>query len=896
MSKLHLRIPVRWPILALLAAALATAVAVPLIGPGRVAEAVTVDGISPVSGEAGEQFTPAVVDLALSQQVYVAYASRDGDQATAIYGRKSFDNGSNWQDEQLVTTGQDDSDFPGFHSRGVFRPDLARETGGDLWLVYSQFFGSDDNPEDTGFSLVHFETGTSAAGDWSGADGDSVASAGAPGHNFNPAVVRASQDRIIVAWLNQDVDDNRSLLYRYTDDFGVNWEPSAGHLRLDDTPGISNVRHVDLAADNGNGVAAAFWACRDSDGVCGTFVRKSDDNGATWSLPALVAENGTQPSIAAEDFSWKLTYTLRECPDLPFLGYCQYNIYERPSGEGVFWGSPIKLTTFEGEDRNSSVAVGIQFDRFVAWQSDRRANSDFVSQPTIWFTSNLAPIDSNPPPAVPRLENLPAPSPMVGDDVRIMARVAMLMPAPPATPTAPVLMWTMNGVDMPDVEMESAGEGIWRAGIGPFERAGDEIGYRVMVEDVNGSMTSHERGFAVQPRFNKTSNVLLVIDDHNEDRAEGRTGFYWSALASAGVRHDVWDASRLGPPRPEVLHWYTHGAVVWSAAHDDSWLWDHPIDADPARAALGSYLDHGGSLVISGQQIAETLADRDPDWLMTYLRVSFGAGSPVNRVLGEGAIEGIEAALEGDESANNSYSLDEILPAPGAGPIFRYGTSAAPSDTIADVWQRMGQRRVAFLAFNFEAIDGADIRNEVMRRLIHWANPTCNGWASTIDGTGGPDTLIGTDERDVIIGYGSKDRIWGRGGDDVICGMGGDDVVSAGDGNDWVGGGNGSDRISGGQGSDAINGGRGADLVLGGDGADVISGDRGNDQIAGGGGDDYISGGPGADHLLGDDGDDIIEGGRGADWIDCGDGSDIGDGGPGNDASADSCELQASIP
>lgn len=63
-------------------------------------------------------------------------------------------------------------------------------------------------------------------------------------------------------------------------------------------------------------------------------------------------------------------------------------------------------------------------------------------------------------------------------------------------------------------------------------------------------------------------------------------------MGAAGVRHDVWDASRLGLPRRDVLHAYTHGAVVWTAAHWESWLWNHPVDADPARAALGSYLDH----------------------------------------------------------------------------------------------------------------------------------------------------------------------------------------------------------------------------------------------------------------------------------------------------------------
>ncbi len=769
-----------------------------------------------------------------------------------------------------------------------------------LWLVYEQNFHGDGFE----FSRIYYETGTADGMTWSGANQDSDVSA-TPGYNSNPAVVRASQDRIIVAYENKQQTEEgiHQLVYRYTDDAGNTWQPAADPFfgRLDDVAGFHDARQPDLAADAGNNVIAVFQGCRETSGehVCGIFTRQSTDNGATWADAVVVHDEGHDPSIdAATTGQWVMSWTQDVCPNVEPLGYCEGNIWYRVSGEGVFWSVPIQWTNFHGQDRSSSVAILIAGGFVMAWESERRRGTvepflnTWFQVPTIWFTNQLAPVDENPPPAVPRMEHLPAPNPMVGDHARVLARVVRV--ATNTTPTPPLLRWRRDRVLQPEIPMEPRPDGTWVARLPAFERAGVEVRYNVRVKDHLGKEGwSRSAGFSTQPRHVKRADVLLVVDSNREEEVRHIGQFYGEALRSAGVRFDFWDTSRLGAPRERVLRHYTHGAVVWAVPGYENWLWHHPIDNSLARRALASYLDHGGSLFMSGQQIAQHFVDRDPDWLRRYLRVAqLAHTNAFNEIIGVGPMDGIAALLYGGDGADNSYDPDAIVLGLGAEEIFIYGTTTADSHGTAALRYGRGQSRVVFFGFNFESMDNAGIRHDVMLRVMDWVNPTCNGKATTRDGTHGDDVIFGTEHDDVIVTYEGYDRVWGLGGNDTICGGPNTDVIVGGEGNDWIAGFQGYDLISGGPGTDIINGGGGTDLIMGGDGADVIDGWFGNDQISGGPGNDFLHGGDGNDTLLGGDGDDIINGGIGNDIIDCGPGSDIGFGGLGaGTATLTGCEL-----
>ena len=335
-----------------------------------------------------------------------------------------------------------------------------------------------------------------------------------------------------------------------------------------------------------------------------------------------------------------------------------------------------------------------------------------------------------------------------------------------------------------------------------------------------------------------------------------------------------------------------------------SWLWDHPIDPRGVQERLSAYLEHGGSLFITGQHIAEHFGqggDNERRWLGRNLRAGFGGQDGFQNFVGEGGDpigDGIVAGLQGGDGANNAHGGPDILrPAQGAQPVFRYGTASAETYGVAAVRARQGQSRVVFFGFPFESINVSSTRNEVMSRVMGWINPTCNGRASTIDGTGGSDTIRGTAHDDVIVTFAGMDFVWGGEGNDVICGGKDVDVLDGGPGNDWIDGMHGSDVLKGGWGNDKIYGGWGRDIVLGGGGHDFIDAGIGHDQVSGGMGADVILGSWGNDYLAGDEGDDVIFGGPGVDAFACGGGLDVAVGGAGADTSpAPGCEWTSSIP
>ncbi|MDZ7375117.1 MAG: DUF4159 domain-containing protein, partial [candidate division KSB1 bacterium] len=95
------------------------------------------------------------------------------------------------------------------------------------------------------------------------------------------------------------------------------------------------------------------------------------------------------------------------------------------------------------------------------------------------------------------------------------------------------------------------------------------------------------------------SAILLVDDDENGER--NVEGFYTTILDQAHVSYLLWNHAQLGSPSPQLMSFFP--MVIWSCE------WAFPSLEDPDRAAIAHYLDQGGSLFISGQDIGWDLAD-----------------------------------------------------------------------------------------------------------------------------------------------------------------------------------------------------------------------------------------------------------------------------------------------
>jgi len=247
--------------------------------------------------------------------------------------------------------------------------------------------------------------------------------------------------------------------------------------------------------------------------------------------------------------------------------------------------------------------------------------------------------------------------------------------------------------------------------------------------------------------------VLLVDDDDGESYET----YFVSALNSLGITHDVWELDLLGSPSAAVLDSYK--AVVWTTGDDYGSVGNPSTLTAEDQANLQAYLDDGGKLFLSSQDL---LYDNDPnDFIIDYLHVAGHAddqrANSVGGVSGDIISDGMSFSL----SYPFSNLSDYIVPGSGATGIFyRTGKASAssrsegsrpdghPSERFAGEgrlalsgfqpessgktnycalrYPDVGSAdyQVVFFAFSFEAIpqDGADPNNArtVMGKIMNW--------------------------------------------------------------------------------------------------------------------------------------------------------------------------------
>ena len=186
--------------------------------------------------------------------------------------------------------------------------------------------------------------------------------------------------------------------------------------------------------------------------------------------------------------------------------------------------------------------------------------------------------------------------------------------------------------------------------------------------------------------------------------------YYEDALYSNGYAYDIWNKELRGYVSYDVLRLYR--AVVWFQE------WGGPYYTE--RASLRDYLDSGGRLFISGQDIGWYLHDVDPDFFQNYLHAKYIRDHTgiyeIQGVSGDPIGDGLAINIQGGDGANNQLLMDEITPADSyATEVFMYsgdGCAAIKADT--------GTYKVVYFAFGFEAINNRLDRLQVMKRVMQW--------------------------------------------------------------------------------------------------------------------------------------------------------------------------------
>lgn len=223
----------------------------------------------------------------------------------------------------------------------------------------------------------------------------------------------------------------------------------------------------------------------------------------------------------------------------------------------------------------------------------------------------------------------------------------------------------------------------------------------------------------------------LLVDD---DAGEGYEAYYEGALDAAGQEYDVWSVAVEGSPGANDLAGY--GRVVWLTG-DDSQTTLSPGD----QAALATYLDGGGRLFVSGQDIGYDIGSTP--FYADYLHADYDSADTNNYDLtGLDYLAGVDVTIQGGDGANNQNYPSDVTPIGGAVAVMDYlspnlyGGVAYQDDTYG----------VVYFSFGFEAINNQPDRTEVMSRTLDWLGgclrPDYVVWASDSKESGLPGETV----------------------------------------------------------------------------------------------------------------------------------------------------------
>jgi len=204
------------------------------------------------------------------------------------------------------------------------------------------------------------------------------------------------------------------------------------------------------------------------------------------------------------------------------------------------------------------------------------------------------------------------------------------------------------------------------------------------------------------------TDILMVDDDGSYDY---ETEYFLPAMAGTNKSHATWNRS-VAPVTGAQLAEFD--IVVWACG------WAFPTVDAADRAALTEYLDGGGNLFITGQDIGWEMNDiggAARTWYNTYLHATY-VSDDTNDLTLDGVAgtftEGLSLNIGGGDGADNQDYPSDIDPrGEFASEILTY-SAGRNGGIMADT----GVHRVVYLAFGFEAIDNAADRAALMEGII----------------------------------------------------------------------------------------------------------------------------------------------------------------------------------
>ncbi|WP_183407079.1 DUF11 domain-containing protein [Nocardioides marmorisolisilvae] len=206
----------------------------------------------------------------------------------------------------------------------------------------------------------------------------------------------------------------------------------------------------------------------------------------------------------------------------------------------------------------------------------------------------------------------------------------------------------------------------------------------------------------------------LVVDQDTNDPIDSAP-YYEDALSANSTAYGYWDLGE--DPELPASYLAAHKNVVWFTGNS------YPAPITPYEAALKAFLDGGGRLFMSGQDILDQAAGTT-DFVFDYLHIDWD-GSEVQNDKATDAVHGVSgnAVTDGigdvplDHSVLGANFEDQITPVGPATAAFTDDAADADALTVST-----DGYKVMFLAFPYEAYGNAADRADLMNRAITWFN------------------------------------------------------------------------------------------------------------------------------------------------------------------------------
>jgi hypothetical protein len=209
------------------------------------------------------------------------------------------------------------------------------------------------------------------------------------------------------------------------------------------------------------------------------------------------------------------------------------------------------------------------------------------------------------------------------------------------------------------------------------------------------------------PLFIGHGDVLVVKDERDVFHSEQ---YYLDILDSLGYRASYWDILVNGNPTSGLLSAFP--CVIWYTGFDE----DNTVSALNQQSLI-EYLDQGGKLFLTGQNISDELAGSQ--LLTEYLHCDHSQDVTNQSVVGndfDPVGYSLDFYLNGGDGLSNQYAQSKLVPVNGGIECFSYGitSNAAGIRFENDVY------KTVFLGFGFEGIDLTENRYTLMERIMQY--------------------------------------------------------------------------------------------------------------------------------------------------------------------------------